>query len=198
MTDHAIPPTQADFLDDDIAPMPRWPKVVGIISIVWGSIGLICNGLGLASSFLFAGMMKSAAEQMNGGMPPQITEINPMILLMYGVGLVWTILLIVAGAVTVARKPAGRPIHLFWSISNLLIAGWGIFLSVSMQNAIAQWVRDNPTADFSQNYSPMQGMVGLALGIVLGFAWPLFILVWFLFVKRSNADLAEGVEELAA
>lgn len=198
MTDHDIPPTHADFLDDDIRPMPKWPKVIGVISIVWGSLGLVCNGFGIVSPLIFGPMMKSAAEQMKGGMPPAVTDPNPVMLGLYGVGMVWSILLIVAGAMTVARKPAGRPVHLFWAATNAVMAVGGIFLSLRMQNSIAEWVRDNPTSDFAQSYSATSGMIGLGVGVVLGLAWPLFILVWFLTVKRRNADLAEGVEESVA
>lgn len=42
----SAPPVNPGQIDFDPEP-PSWPKVIGIISIVWGSLGVICNACGL-------------------------------------------------------------------------------------------------------------------------------------------------------
>lgn len=195
-----LPPTEADFLDDDIRPKPAWPKVIGIISIIWGALGLVCNILGTGWMFIQPSFMQSAADQMQGGVPPQMLQLQvPLIGLMI-FGVVWAIVLIVAGAMTAGRKPAGRKAHLVWAIVAMITGVVGTYVNLQYQNGITDWIRDNPSSDFAQQPGAGGGgsMIGIVLGLVLAFAWPVFTTVWFLMVKRRDSDLAEGVEELVA
>ena len=59
MTNDLTPPIeQSDFDEFNLNEAPKWPKVVGIISIIWALVGLTCGGRGMASSFLLAPMME--------------------------------------------------------------------------------------------------------------------------------------------
>lgn len=180
---------------------PKWPKVVGIISIVWGALGLCCNAAGIGSTFFLPGLMKSAAANMQGGMPPAVTDPNPIMLVAVSIGLVVSIFLIASGVVLVNRNPLARLLHLLYALLAIVAGAIGIYLQMEQQADIAEWMKANPDADFTkqqQATGALGSMIGLILGVVLGFAWPIFCLAWFGLVKKRPDDITGGVEEPAA
>ncbi len=61
----------------EIQQRPRWPKVIGIISIIWGSLGLVCGGFGLivlpVSSKFISGALQNG-EPVPYGMVPTVSD----------------------------------------------------------------------------------------------------------------------------
>ncbi len=194
---YVSPEAEAIAGEFDAPAPPKWPKVIGIISIVLGSLGVICGGLGIGWQLLAPGMM----SQMAGGGPPAIMNPSAVQLGVGAVSILWTILLIVAGAMTVARKPGGRTAHLAWAAVAMIFGAVGIYMQVKMNADVATWCADNPDSDFAKQQQ-MGGaigpMIGYACGGFFGFGWPLFILTWFLGVKRTGAALREGVSDQVA
>ncbi len=195
------PPTdRGEFVDDFVEPA-KWPKVIGIISIVWGGLGLLCGGLGTAWMGVGPRMMQSAAANSAGGMPPVVLTVNTGLLVLTIVSTLWTILLITAGSMCVARKPATRVTHLVWAAGAIVLTAIGTKMNLDMQAEIAQWVRDNPDADFSKQQAAagaLGNMVGLAVGLFFGLAWPIFTLIWFGVIKTKADQITAGVVESAA
>lgn len=199
MTDHSAPPTHADLLDDDISPRPAWPKVIGIISIVFGGLGLVCGVLGVGSVMFMPSMM--SGQTFEGGTPPVFPYVpaSPVMMALMIVGVLWAVMLIVAGSMLVARKPVARPLHIVYAIVSTLLGAVTMKMQVDQQNLMMDWMRDNPNAQITQmSGGNVGGLIGLAVGGFFAFAWPLFILFWFLVVKRRSADIAEGVESIVA
>ncbi len=188
----------ADELDDlDGGERPSWPKVIGVISIVWGAIGVVCGGAGIGWQLMAGSIMGNIP----GGAPPAITNPNPMALGVGALGLLWSIVLIVAGSMTVARKPAGRSAHLLWAAIAIVLSIIGMYMQVTVQAEIAQWCVDNPSSDFAKQQAAGGAFgkyIGYACGGTLGFGWPIFILAWFGLVKRKPSDISQGVTELVA
>lgn len=187
---------ELDF-DEDYQEKPVWPKVIGIISIIFGALGVICGGLSLASMFVMPGMMASA--NFEGGTPPVFPYAPPPISLtiLAVAGVLWAIVLLGAGIMTASRKPAGRPAHLIWAVGTILLSLPSFYMQIQMQNEVARWMRDNPDAMLAQQGSA-GSVIGMAVGALMTFSWPLFVIIWFGAVKRRNEDLAVGVEDLAA
>ncbi|MGD9692241.1 MAG: hypothetical protein AB7G17_12465 [Phycisphaerales bacterium] len=188
----------ADELEDlDGDTKPAWPKVIGIISIVWGSLGLVCNGAGIGWQ-LMAG---SFVGNMPGGAPPALTNPSPLGLGLGAMSIIWSIVLIVAGAMTVGRKPVGRTAHLVWAAGAVALTVLGIFLQLKVQGQIDQWCIDNPDAEFAKQQA-MSGPIGKYMGIgcivFFGFGWPLFSFIWFGLVKRKPSDITQGVTDIVA
>lgn len=170
---------------------PRWPKVIGIISIVFGSLGVICGGVGIGWQLLMPGFL----SQMPGGAPPTLMSPSPINLGVGAVSTLWTIILVVAGAMTVARKPGGRTAHLVWAFMAVVFGVVGLYMQVKMNAEIATWIADNPDSEFAKQ--PQMPIIGyLCGGFFLG--WPLFTLVWFGLIKKKGSDLTEGVTEQVA
>lgn len=199
---YLAPPAIGEGYDDDMfREPPKWPKVVGVISIVWGSLGLCCNALSLGSGAIMGKLLSSAASNMQGGMPPVITHPPALSLVAGGIGALWSVFLIVAGATTASRRPVGRAMHIAWAIGGLMLMVLGLYVQMKVQNEIAAWMQANPDAMFTQQQQKAGAIgkvIGFAVAIVFGLAWPVFTLVWFGLVKRKPDDLTGGIVEPAA
>ncbi|MGP1309559.1 MAG: hypothetical protein ACTS27_05100 [Phycisphaerales bacterium] len=182
----------ADMGAEDWREPPKWPKVVGIISIVWAVLGIVCNGLGVVGTLMTPQLMQMAEAEMEGGFPPQMTQPNMMLAGISVVSLLVAIGLLLAGIFTVNRRPQGRTFHLGVAVASIVVLAIAIAAQWSNMTAIGEWVQNNPDAAFSQNYSPTSNMIGMAVGIVLGSAWPVFLLIWFgALGKRPEQDAPE-------
>jgi len=195
------PPTEPGEIDDFKEP-PRWPSVVGVIGIVWGALGLVCGGLGSAWMMIGPRFMQSGAGQMQGGMPPVMTTFQPGQFALTIVGTVWSLYLIVCGAVCASRKPIARPMTLLWAVVAIALTAVSMKMQLDLQAEIAQWVKDNPTADFSKTQqgpgAAIGRMAGLAFGLIFGLAWPVFCLVWFGVVKTKPEQMTGDADVPAA
>ena len=168
---------------------PSWPKVVGIISIVLGGLGLVCNGCGSAYFVIgpsfFASMMKTTVEELPPNMKP-----GPEMLLLSAVALVISVLLIFAGAATTRRRGSGRLMHLAYAAVQFPLFGVSMWLQWRTMLQMRQWIAEHPESPFSKGGDPMAGFViGLVIGAVIGLAYPCFLLVWFGLIKRDAASM---------
>lgn len=194
MTEHNAPPMEpvAGAYDDE---MKAWPKVIGIISIVLAALGLTCGTIGVAWMFIQPGVM----GQIEGGVPPEMTTIDPVMVAATVLGVCSAVFLLVSGAMLVGRKPVAAKLHLIYAAIAIVLAIWGTMLQLDMQADIAQWVKDNPDAEFAKQQQATGGvgnMIGLAISLVLSFSWPLFCLLWFGVVKRGKThEITQGMDE---
>ncbi len=177
--------------------VPQWPKVVGILSIVWGSLGTLCGGCS-AGYFAFMPQLLKAAEEQMGPAPKEMIPSPPMIASL-AFGALVTVLLIVAGILTVRRSIAGRMAHLLYAVTS--IAGTAVYtiFALQYQHAMADWVQKNPGDKWAgqagmQMGSGMQNIMTVIM-VALSVAWPVFCLVWFGLVKRTQASMT-GMPEV--
>jgi len=191
-----MPESDPDLLPDP----PSWPKLVGTTSILWGALNLTCAGcgvIGILSPILMGSMMQTAFPD---GMPPALQ--NPPVLIWFDLafGAMVSLLLVGAGILLLLRKPVARPLHLLYALLALISGVIGIFLQLSVQAEIAQWVRDNPNTKYAQQQAAASTSVitSLVLGfsILLAFAWPLFCLVWFAAIKKDATEISRGAHTL--
>lgn len=182
-------------LDEHWQDPPRWPKAVGTISIVWGALSLTCAGCGVAGFFMSnwsAGMAPP-----DWGPPPPVMMPGIEQLALQALGALWAVLLIVAGILVVNRNPAGRIAHLVYAVGSVLLTAVAVALAIRQQNAIADWARNNPDSMWAQQNNPTVTYIALAVGILLGLAWPAFCFVWFGLIKRRPEDLHGGEPPVA-
>lgn len=175
--------------DEPYMVRPRWVKPVGIISIVWGAIWVICSGLSTLQTTLGASFMKSMAQNMQGGMPDVYLN-PPQILVVAGVvGTLWSLFAIVGGGVLLGRRPVARTMALIYAIVAIPLVLWGAKLGLDVQVQVRQWVADNPNADFAQMPQAGGGSIFVVVFAVIQMSWPLFLLFWFTVVKRKAVDI---------
>ncbi len=193
----STPQVAPDYIDLPGNP-PAWPKVIGIISIVFASLGLVCGGCGLVVTPFMGQMMGGAAE---GHELPPIYQPNIGNMVYGAFGLLNALLLLIAGVMTVSRKPVGRPLHLIFAIIGIPLTIIGLFIQWKLQQETAAWAAQaDPANPFAQQFlSPqarMGNMIGLIFGGVLGLAYPIFVLIWFGLVKRKGTDMGKAAEVL--
>lgn len=178
---------------------PAWPKVVGIISIVLGSLGTVCGLCMAVFSMAMAPFMQKMGElqqqaQANGGggrggpeipstpMPPELTPgaLSIVSAVFWPIG---TILLIVAGIATVKRAAKGRALHLGYAGVSLLftlVGLGGAFMYQSASSGFLSSHPDDPWSKFFNGQGGMQNQIPQALGLVCFSAiYPIFCIVWF-------------------
>ncbi len=180
---------------------PKWPKVVGIISVAWGVISIGCAGCGLAGAASGSFMGDMMKQQFDDGLPPQFTQgVSVVMIAASAVSAVVAVLLIAAGCVLLARKYAARILHLAWVAAAVLSALWGTYIQLGISQETKQWVRDNPNTKFAQAQNQSGAGVleaaGWALGLAVSLGYPIFCGVWFGFVKTKPEEYTQGVEQL--
>ncbi|MBX3381298.1 MAG: hypothetical protein KF805_14480 [Phycisphaeraceae bacterium] len=168
----------------DLAPS-SWPKVVGILSIVWACFGLTC--IGCFAGWLSFGTALLPPNLKDAPKPPGMVMTLP-IAFQLGSGFLMSLLLIAAGIQTLRRQMSGRTLHLVWALLTIPIGAIGLYISWRQQIEAEQWFSDNPDSEFAKGYRPGKGgqMVGLLIGAFMQYAWPTFCLIWFGLVKRTK------------
>jgi hypothetical protein len=179
-----VPPTFAD--DADLVTLadepPRWPKVVGIISMCWGSLAIL-GGLCAVGKGVLDSMNTSAASASAGPMGPPPAVLQPTVpeLISQGAGSLWAGVLLAAGIATLMRRSSGRVLHLVYAAVSLVLSLIGFLLLAAKLSAMGQWIQDNP----SEKWAGMLKIVRVVMVIMVlvfavpGLGWLVFCAVWF-------------------
>lgn len=177
---------------------PGWPKVVGGISIGWAALGLTCAGCGVAG---MAFMTSGSLPGMEGPLPPPMVP-TPLTWIFMLLSFAPPILLLAAGIVTMSRKPVGRPLHLVYAVIAIVMTAVGVWFQLQQQAAMEAWIQQNPDSPWAQQQNApgaqMGQIAGLIVGIIAGFAWPIFCLVWFGLIKTKPEDFTGNAPAPAA
>jgi len=198
-----VAPPGADDDDWTMPPEPPgWVKPVGILSIVFGSLGIIgsaCGlfGTGMMLSPFWDNLMRDAAEASGdtyAPMPkPSITTLVQQTIL-FG----WAIVLLVAGIQTVMRKPVARALHLIWAVVKVLLVIWGVWISVEYNARMTEWIEQHGDPNMgAMSFGGAASTVGTIAVAIWQFAWPAFCLIWFGIVKTKPEDFTGGFEPAA-
>lgn len=193
MADHITPgiPGDSPMPFDDFDPdPPRWPKVVGGFSIAFACLGLVCNVCMVGMASFGASMLPP--DPTGAPLPPWANQ-GPMLYVQAALSLLLSLLLLAAGLTTLGRRPVARPLHLVWAVLGIIAACFGLYMQVKMNADNRRWALDNPQSPMAQgmngpgaNIGPICGYV---IGVVFGFAWPIFCLIWFGAIKRKPEQM---------
>ncbi|MFK7882687.1 MAG: hypothetical protein AB8F26_00705 [Phycisphaerales bacterium] len=179
-----------------VAP-PTWPKVIGIICVGFASLGLCCGGLGAVMSPFMGNVM---ASQLNGDPLPPSMQFDAIDYTLAGLGIGLSSLLLAGGILLIGRRPLGRTLALFYTLPSIATTLVNITRGFAKQAATEQWARDFPNNEMAQalnSGNPAQQLgpwIGLAIGLLLGVGFPLFLFVWFAAVKTKPVQIT-GTEE---
>lgn len=199
-THESSPPTMPDPDDDAIDELiedpPKWPTVVGTVSIVWAGLSLLGGVCGIVSMTFMPQFLGASGEV--GPLPPTM-QFGPIDWLLMGLGTTNAVVLLIAGITTVMRNHTGRLLHIFYGFLAFPLTGLGTFFQWGKQAQMAQWIQDNPDSPFAQQVAAGETLqvILFALGLLLALAWPVFCLIWFGLVKRTKASMIGSVEPVA-
>ncbi len=198
MDEHESNATEQWEPDELMNPRPKWPKVIGIISIVLGALGLTCGGIGLLMAPFSAKMMGPMLE---GDPLPYGMQLGPVDYAIGGIGLLLSLLLLVAGIAGVTRRPSTRSLHLGYALCALPMNIWGMMNQMGKQALNVQWAQDYPNNPMAPGMDPTNNQAAqitqiatLALMIVLGIGIPALYLIWFGLIK-TKPEQVTGDEE---
>jgi hypothetical protein len=155
---------------------PTWPKVIGIISIVIGSLGLLCNCFGLVALPMTSQMLE-VMPGMQGQTPPPDALPGPASYVVAAMSLLGSALLLTAGILLLKRSALSKPLHLAYAGIAIPMTIIAIMLQLTQQAALTQWMKD-----MGQSMPAGQGIgqvIGVVVGSVVSLAYPIFLLVWF-------------------
>ncbi|TVQ33306.1 MAG: hypothetical protein EA376_02935 [Phycisphaeraceae bacterium] len=182
---------------------PGWVKPVGILSIVFGSLGIIGSVCGLAVSGwmispVWDDMMRQAAEASGDTYTPMP---KPSIgsLMQQAALFAWAIVLLVAGIQTLMRKPVARALHLIWAVGKVVLVIWGTWIGLQYSAQMTEWAEQHgdPQATGMMGFGGVASTATTVLMIIWQLAWPTFCLIWFGLVKTKPDDITGGFEPAA-
>ena len=203
--DQNQPPVEDDFdpalLDD--APPTKWPTVIGVISIIYASLGLLC-GVG-------GSLMQAMMDVFMGwfGMDVAISgTVKLMGVFNAAVALILGVILLTGGINLVKRRRKGVTAHKVWVVLRIIMLVIGICFSVmtieqqvdfqeSMAKEQIRMARERgvdtsnfPT--FNREAKAFQTQIGIIVGSTLVAIYPLFI-GFFLARRKITDEIAEWV-----
>lgn len=177
----APPVTSGDL--QPLEPPRSWPTVIGVLGIIFASLGILGGFCGMISPFSGAFFVDMVPEEQRDQMIAQMQLSNPYPLAAAGVQLVEFVLSIVlmVGSVQLLRRAQGAPGLLKGYavadlIANFIGAGFGVVVGLSQ---IEKLKADPSLADVA---GPMAGQTMIIFAIVMFLVagiWPVFLLLWF-------------------
>lgn len=184
------PPTDDDVLGEvQLGDPVKWPKVVGILSIIWASLGLLGGVCGVASLALTPMFMSSVPNFDPNNLPPTM-QMTPLKIVLFAAGFGMSGLLLFAGIATLRRRDAGRMAHLVWACGGLMVLLLQLWVQFADVRPMEAWIAANPKSPFAQGGT--SGLyIGMGIAVVLGLPWPLFLLIWFGLAKNKPGAMRE-------
>lgn len=191
------PDYDADLLDAH--DMPAWPKVIGTLSIVFGSVSVLCGGVQFGFNAFILPQLVPAETWEGAATPPPIVSIPPEAYVAGVLSIIVNVGLVVAGVMCAARNAAGRMAHLIYGVVMVIVTIYSTLVQMRFQESMDQWVADNPDTTLATQMASQSAFnsIGLIFFIILTLAWPAFCIIWFGMVKRKPEDFTGGVEVVA-
>jgi len=180
------PPTRPGTLGD-WRPEPVWPRVIGIIAIIFGSFGIL-GGCGTIAQSIGQGFMSNVtvsspdAEETQA-MFDALNDWMPWNMASGAFQIVLAVLLLIAGIGLVTRRRWARLLCLLWSGGKLFLATAVAVITYLLQQDMMrvmeqemQQTGGGPALGFIFNGLPV-------VAAVFTFIWysilPVFLIIWF-------------------
>lgn len=188
MSQMNTPPMSSDF-DLPSAP-PAWPKVIGIISIVLASLGLVCG---------VCGLIQNGMAVAQGGADMQISETETvklpapsvLSLVLMGMSWLWSLVLLTAGIMTVKRRANGRILHIVYAGISIVIGIASLAVSWMDSQRMLEAMNAIPEMAQMAGFIKMMVFFFMCIGAAMGLGYPIFCLVWFgMLGKRPEVGAA--------
>jgi hypothetical protein len=189
------PPMERAPLPEEEAPRSRWPVVIGVIGIVLASLGLVCGCAGYFGPAFAQWGMDMQAQSGQPTDPFTMANLQAQRNLYVFTAILTTAGLIVAaieltGSIALVRRRASaRMLIMAYAIAAVVMACVGIGYQLMMKSETERILAEQGT-QMPQAFAQVGLIIGLAFGILFGFGWPIFLLVWF-----SRGKIRDEVEQ---
>jgi membrane protein insertase Oxa1/YidC/SpoIIIJ len=173
-----VPPTAPGAIPGQ---RPIWATVVGVIAIIFGVFGALGGCWGLATPFVLPLLLKLLAgnPQAAAGLQAN-TDFAWLIAGQSLVLLALAALLLVAGVGVLQRRKAAIARLRIWAIAKMIVVPIVGFVGFYIQTkaAQAQQAADPTLPAGAAQVQNMILAISVVLNIVIGWAFPIFVLVW--------------------
>ncbi|MFG0247310.1 MAG: hypothetical protein ACF8OB_00370 [Phycisphaeraceae bacterium JB051] len=191
-----VPPSYQQQPAPHVGAQSSWPTVIGIISIIFGSLGALGSVYQAVAPFLMgmaAGFVPEDDEQARVMFESMAKWKFPLM----GVGivnLIFYIILIVCGAKLVGHHAAASSLHKKWAIAKILFSLVGVTITTMAQisqmrltmQQQSQAMGGGGGAQFFETAMMVAMVVAVLMGLVFACAYPVFVLIWFSREKVKN------------
>lgn len=200
---HSSPPVRmappSDYHDISAGQViSSWPKVIGIIAIVFGALGAVNGVMGFMGQFVAEKVIDIVPTGQREAFEAT-KDLRIWVFLDYLVRLALGVVLIVGGSKLVGRKPGSARILRAWSWLKILASVYSVAIAwqaIPTQIAVMQ---QDPNMQSSGLSTAMLEFI-LKLGFVAFLLWcialPVFLLIWF--ARRTIKDEIRGWSEAVA
>ncbi|MGQ0626904.1 MAG: hypothetical protein ACT4PL_02250 [Phycisphaerales bacterium] len=165
---------------------PKWPTVVGVISIILGSLWTLC---GLCAPF---GPMIAANAAPGQELPPTM-RFGTVMWVCFATGWISAIVLLAGGILCLRRRIVTRWLHLAYALHAFIVTPITTYYQLEAQSRMKAWAAANPKSLFAagadQPGVEAIAVMGAVVGVVLSLAYPLFVAFWFGVFKRTQESM---------
>ncbi len=170
-----------------------WPMVIGVIAIIFGSLAILQGCFGAVSS-LFMSSLSGLMPTEQATMLDAMEGLKPWMIIGAVLTLALGILLLVAGIGLVRRRAWSPTACMVWAgikmvfvVGNTILADMAQQAQFEVMQEMMQQDPNMPAAMPAMMGSFMQvfGVFTIVLGILWGWALPVFLLSWF---SRSKVN----------
>ncbi|MBP7936511.1 MAG: hypothetical protein KA354_17870 [Phycisphaerae bacterium] len=164
----------------------NWPKVIGIIAVVFAIFGIVGGVCGLVSWLGMSAMqvsMPSSGQVVKANLPV-ITEMGKWrayTLVAGAVSFILQIVLLVSAIHLMKRRRWTIPVLRIWACLYIFFSLIGTTISYHMQKELYQQLASGGGPQGSFPMAAPQALIGLGMlfGILWACALPVFVLIWF-------------------
>ncbi|MCZ6850349.1 MAG: hypothetical protein O7F17_01775 [Planctomycetota bacterium] len=188
-TDLPPPAPMTQPIDAGEIPHPpsAWPKVIGVITVIFGSLAILggCSG---AVSSLFMSSLSGLMPEEQATMYDAMEGLKPWLIIGAVLTLALGILLLVAGIGLVRRRAWSPTACMVWAgIKMVFVVGYTILSDMARQaqfEAMQEMMQQDPNMPAGAtammgSFFQVFGVFAIVLGILWGWALPIFLLSWF-------------------
>lgn len=167
----------------------KWPKILGIISLVLGILGILQCALS-PLSLLFVDNQMEFARQTDGNdevIAEYMAQLKS-VALSSGIALgVVAIILLVGGILLLRKRPSAPLVLQLWAVLKILVGGYFSFRSLSLTRLQMEIMmgQDMGPMTGGREMEMIQRVTDYAVygGMIFGLLWlaalPVFFLIWF-------------------
>ncbi len=179
----------------------KWPKVVGVLSIVFGSIGVLywgcCNIGGGAAATVVPQLLANNPDAQNVPMVDSTGVYDAAYFAVGGANAVWALVLLISGIMLVKRSRNARFFSMFWAVLKILLLVVSAYVAYGVAGRNAEAMRvyiaenpDLPGTGMMKIGAEVNPWIGVLIGVAYTLPYPLFLLIWFMRgkIRRETAE----------
>lgn len=173
------------------ASRPKWPTVIGVLSIVFGSGALLQSATSALGLLVVRAQMEGFAKQGadQGKIDEYLAQYKSFVTLSSISLSLLALLLLASGILLLRRRRIAAVLHQVWAILKILVGGFFLFKTQGMTRLQMSIMLDSPVMkggpggvkgnEMFEQFTSAAMWVGIGFGLVFLAIYPVFLIIWF-------------------